>query len=380
VFTEWTIPTSSSGSNDVTVSSGLVYFTEYSGNKIGRLDPYTGMFTEWSVPTASSAPSSIYVFGSSVYFTESAGNKIGLLTVNPVATITVTSVSNTMSTVTTTGGVSAVSNELLSPSTVASLVNFCWWDSIATTTSSATVLQDTVTVVPLQSGLSYVFVGAPQKQSVGPAGTVAANWIDGTAAAIMMGMIEHPTFSFDTNATAIDQDTNVATGGGSLLSAIPGGSTIFLSGGPFVNALVRNFEFNHATENTPVYFGSVVERGITYYVLFNSSTGKEISNTGAEVSPLMTIGPNNQTSPRTDFFVIEAFTDSHSNQVVMAYGYSGYGTFASALYFKTMFFPRQGNTLGNGYEIARWQDTNGNGLPDSADSYTILHSSYVGPS
>jgi streptogramin lyase len=63
LFTEWTIPTSASGPEGIFVDGGLVYFTEASGNKIGRLDPSTGVFTEWTIPTSSSEPNAIFVSG-----------------------------------------------------------------------------------------------------------------------------------------------------------------------------------------------------------------------------------------------------------------------------------------------------------------------------
>lgn len=81
LFKEWTIPTASSGPHDIYVSGGLVYFTEYSalGNSIGCFNPSTGVFNEWVVPTAASQPRGICVSGGLVYFTEESGNKIGCL-------------------------------------------------------------------------------------------------------------------------------------------------------------------------------------------------------------------------------------------------------------------------------------------------------------
>ncbi len=43
---EWTIPTASSSPLGVFVDGGFVYFTEVDGNKVGRLDPATGVFNE----------------------------------------------------------------------------------------------------------------------------------------------------------------------------------------------------------------------------------------------------------------------------------------------------------------------------------------------
>jgi streptogramin lyase len=46
-FREWNIPTANSIPIDIAVYEGQVYFTEYRGNKIGRLDPSSGTITEW---------------------------------------------------------------------------------------------------------------------------------------------------------------------------------------------------------------------------------------------------------------------------------------------------------------------------------------------
>ena len=80
-MTEWALPTVDSSPLGIFVSDGSVYFTEFWGNKIGRLDRSTGVFNEWIIPTNNSYPMGISVTGSLVYFTEYAGDKIGCLTV-----------------------------------------------------------------------------------------------------------------------------------------------------------------------------------------------------------------------------------------------------------------------------------------------------------
>ncbi len=146
-ITEWTIPTSNSQPYGIVVAGGLLYFTEWNGNKIGRLDPSTGVFTEWTVPTSSSSPIGIAVAGGLVYFTEEDGNKIGRLMVDPVATTTV-AVAKTFSTATTGSSVSTASTTFLATNTV-NYGNNTVASNLATTTSSATSISDTVTVEPL---------------------------------------------------------------------------------------------------------------------------------------------------------------------------------------------------------------------------------------
>jgi virginiamycin B lyase len=58
---------------------GNLWFTEYTGNKIGRITP-SGTITEFTIPTPSSTPLGI-VSGpdGAIWFAETATNKIGRL-------------------------------------------------------------------------------------------------------------------------------------------------------------------------------------------------------------------------------------------------------------------------------------------------------------
>jgi virginiamycin B lyase len=54
-----------------------LWFTEFIGNKIGRITP-TGIVTEYTIPTAQSQPSGIASGpDGNIWFTETASNKIG---------------------------------------------------------------------------------------------------------------------------------------------------------------------------------------------------------------------------------------------------------------------------------------------------------------
>jgi hypothetical protein len=220
-------------------------------------------------------------------------------------------------------------------------------------------------------------MGAPVKNS--PAGTYPADWIDGTAAAIIMGMITSPSFSFDTNSTAINQASDPTTGGEVYPAGVPDGSLVITSGGPFVNSPVTYYEAHDDTENTPMYFEFYVDGSTPHYRLRWGATSTYgtpdavIPNTDVEYASLVD----------TDIFVIEIFHDSAGNQVIMAYGYTGLGTFASTLYFKFLMYPTiLGGTLTDGFQIVRWTDaTSGAGdnhLPDvpGVDSYVVIDSSY----
>ena len=87
VFTEVTMPTTGTDPQGIAVSGNLLYFTANAGNTIDQLNTSTGVFNEWIIPTSGSEPLAIAVSGSLIYFTENAGNKIGEFAFSPVATL-----------------------------------------------------------------------------------------------------------------------------------------------------------------------------------------------------------------------------------------------------------------------------------------------------
>ncbi len=80
-ITEYAVPTDSSNPHGIAVGpDGALWFTEYSGNKIGRITT-GGVVTEYTVPTASSQPYGIAAGpDGALWFTEYSGNKIGRIT------------------------------------------------------------------------------------------------------------------------------------------------------------------------------------------------------------------------------------------------------------------------------------------------------------
>ncbi|MGI5835630.1 MAG: virginiamycin B lyase family protein [Chloroflexota bacterium] len=83
--TEWSVPTfSSQPMNLAPDSEGNIWFTEFAGNKIGKVNT-NGVFQEFTVPTNDSQPWGIAIDSSNrVWFTEHAAGKIGNLTPNGV--------------------------------------------------------------------------------------------------------------------------------------------------------------------------------------------------------------------------------------------------------------------------------------------------------
>lgn len=84
---EFAVPTANSGPTDIAVGSdGALWFTEASGNNIGRITA-AGIVTEFPIATPSSNPVGI-VGGpdGALWFAEAAGNKIGRITTAGVIT------------------------------------------------------------------------------------------------------------------------------------------------------------------------------------------------------------------------------------------------------------------------------------------------------
>jgi len=75
---EYSIPTPSAQTTGITAGpDGAVWFTEYNGNKIGRITT-SGGITEYPIPTPSSLPANIAAGpDGALWFTEFLGNKIG---------------------------------------------------------------------------------------------------------------------------------------------------------------------------------------------------------------------------------------------------------------------------------------------------------------
>jgi streptogramin lyase len=86
-FTEYPIPTTGSSPAEITTGpDGALWFTEQSGNNIGRIST-SGTITEYPVTTANAGPAGI-VTGpdGNLWFTENTANKIGKITTAGVIT------------------------------------------------------------------------------------------------------------------------------------------------------------------------------------------------------------------------------------------------------------------------------------------------------
>ena len=84
-ITEFGLPRSAGADpQGITGPDGNLWFTEYSGNKIGRITP-TGTVTEFAIPTPVSYPEGITAGPDhNLWLTETTGNNIGRITLHRV--------------------------------------------------------------------------------------------------------------------------------------------------------------------------------------------------------------------------------------------------------------------------------------------------------
>jgi virginiamycin B lyase len=105
-ITYYVLPNPDSGPLNIAAdSAGNIWFTEYNGNRIGKLEPSNNRITEYPLPTSGAGPYGIVVQAPGViWFTEDQGNKIGLLLAGPRPSSIVTP--STITTTSTGGFVS----------------------------------------------------------------------------------------------------------------------------------------------------------------------------------------------------------------------------------------------------------------------------------
>jgi streptogramin lyase len=79
---EYAVPTANAGPQGIVAGpDGNLWFTEFNGNKIGRITT-EGVITEFPIPTPNSGPRGITAGpDGNLWFTETSGNKIGKITV-----------------------------------------------------------------------------------------------------------------------------------------------------------------------------------------------------------------------------------------------------------------------------------------------------------
>ena len=175
-----------------------------------------------------------------------------------------------------------------------------------------------------------------------PPGVGTAALSDFTALGFMFGAsVNTQEMVLDTNVDHFDP----ATGAPKLSSSI-----LVLFGGRGVNGVVHYYEMTEQT--SPVYAGYTKIGGIDYYACWDRQ-GNMVASLPASAGQAGT----------SDMFLVEYFTDAHNNKVFILYGFAWKGTYVGGLLFKNYILPNIGSFSYSWY-IYRWDDGNGNGLPD----------------
>jgi hypothetical protein len=170
---------------------------------------------------------------------------------------------------------------------------------------------------------------------------IPAQLSDFTALGFMYGASENmQIMALDTNSTYFDPSTGAPKISDSVLVTFAG---------PLVNGLVENCEVSGLS---PVYFQWASIDGVSYYAWYDRQSNM--------VASLPSSAGQAGTS---DMFLVEYFKDANNNNVFIVYGFAWKGTYVGGVFFKTFILPNI-TSFTHSWYIFRWDDVNGNGLPD----------------
>ena len=175
-----------------------------------------------------------------------------------------------------------------------------------------------------------------------PPGVGAAALSDFTALGFMYGA--------STNTQEMILDTNVdhidpATGAPKLTNSV-----LVLFGGRGVNAVVHYYEMT--AKASPIYADIKTIGGVQSYVYLDRQ-GNVFASMPYSAGQAGT----------SDMFLVEYFKDANNNKVFILYGFAWKGTYVGGVFFKNNILPNISSFTHSWY-IYRWDDANGNGLPD----------------
>jgi hypothetical protein len=154
--------------------------------------------------------------------------------------------------------------------------------------------------------------------------------------------------------TTVDPGMDAGIDPGSGKPVTGSGTLLVAAGGPFVQKLVAYLEVSAS----PVYFAS----DPTNYYFDRRGAGR-----------LATMAKAANTNAHDDFVVQLVMDPSTGTLSLVSYGFNQAGTAASEWYFANTILPRSGTSTASWY-VVEWTDTNGNGVPDSADTFTLITS------
>ena len=258
-----------------------------------------------------------------------------------------------------------------------------WWGGLDGLSGAQSVFVDDLTVSGSgwtanfdfesegTSALSYAIINAPADSAwliqpdfnygthtsgPKPTGVFGAELSDFAASGIVIGL------SANQQRQILDtQGTYVNTATGRPTSAITG--PIIIVTGPLVHSVVHYYETTStAADQSPIYYQSG-GGNVWWTVRATEETVGQMAHPGSDAT--------------TDNFVIYHLTDADGRQVYVIYGFTYKGTYAAAIFFRTVFYPNLNAYTGDFY-VFQWSDaTSGwaqNRIPDQGDTYTLLAS------
>ena len=177
---------------------------------------------------------------------------------------------------------------------------------------------------------------------VKPPGVAPAALSDFTALGFMFGASTNTQImALDTDSTYFDPATGAPKVSNGVLAVFAGRG---------VNAVVHYYEMTEMT--SPIYADITAIGGVESYAYFDRQ-GNLVASFPSSAGQAGT----------SDMFLVEYFKDANNNKVFIVYGFAWKGTYVGGVFFKTYILP---NIAGftHGWYIFRWDDANGNGLPD----------------
>jgi hypothetical protein len=133
-----------------------------------------------------------------------------------------------------------------------------------------------------------------------------------------------------------------------------GYSNLVLFGGPLANKVLKYYE---GVNKPPLkYVGTA-----THYTIVSTANPS---------NQLLSV-PYSSVGPSIDYFVVEVFSDG-MHYVISLWGLAQWGTYASGVYFDGIF--NSIPSMACSWQIVRWKDLNGNGVPDYPNEFTVVAS------
>jgi hypothetical protein len=205
----------------------------------------------------------------------------------------------------------------------------------------------TPTISLIDSGVLKAPAGSVYFSYINPSqGATAETAYDAVASGVIYGMSSNPQRQIFTSLSSAKNDN------GELNMSAISNATIVLAGGPCPQKTVRYYE---DAGLAPVRFVA----NQTHYIFVDQNN-----------VTLAALATDRVCSGHEDMFVIEAFMDK-SNLIIVMYGFSWRGTWASAVCFKEVILNDLNHYSQNWY-VFHWIDSDSqDGIPQSEEIHSM---------